>query len=245
MNRHIVVASVLLGTACVASGQSAIPDNAPASRNAAVPFSVSPTEPLTLVQPLSSNLLAAPANLTFSNGSTLSVPSASPDPSPAAAPAPKFLYGGRDDFRWQLAIGVDWLRFRSNVFNASAVGIKASVTYFTNDWFGIEGNVATAFATQILQAEHVKLFTFGGGPKIAWRERRWEPWAHAIIGGAHELPKIAAQGKTSFATELGGGADYRFNPRFSGRLEGDWVHTSFFSQTQNNFELMGGVVFHF
>jgi len=243
MKRHIVVASLLLGTACVATGQYQIPDNPPANRNVAVQFSASPSEPLTLVQLLSSNLSATTANLTFSTASASPAESAVPDPSPT--PAPKFLYGGRDDFRWQLAIGADWLRFRSNIFNASAVGIKSSVTYFTNDWFGVEGNVATAFAPQIFDREHVKLLTFGAGPKIAWRERRWEPWAHAIIGGAHELPQVADQGKTSFATELGGGADYRFNPRFSGRLEGDWVHTSFFSHTQNNFELMGGVVFHF
>lgn len=245
MKRHIAVASLLLGTAYVASGQYEIPDNPPANRNVAVQFSASPAERLTMVQPLSSNLPAIPANWTFSTASASPGETAIPDPSPTPSPDPKFLYGGRDDFRWQLAIGADWLRFRSNVFNASAVGIKTSVTYFTNDWFGVEGNVATAFAPQIYQAEHVKLLTFGAGPKIAWRERRWEPWAHAIIGGAHELPQVAGQGKTSFATELGGGADYRFNPRFSGRLEGDWVHTSFFSHTQNNFELMGGVVFHF
>lgn len=245
MKRHIVVASVLLGTACVASGQYEIPNNPPANRNEAAQFSASPSEPLTLVQPLSSSLLAAPANLTFPPAAAPSAASASSDASPTPAPTPKFLYGGRDDFRWQLAIGVDWIRFRSNIFNASGVGIKASGTYFTNDWFGIEGNIATAFAPQIYQAEHVKLLTFGAGPKIAWRERRWEPWAHAIIGGAHEQPQVAGQGKTSFATELGGGADYRINPRFSGRMEADWVHTSFFSHSQNNFELMGGVVFHF
>lgn len=243
MKRHIVVASVLLGTAGIASGQYEIPDNPPADRNVAAQFSASSAEPLRLVQPLASNSASATANSTIWTAAVPSAESARPDPSPA--PAPKFLYGGRDDFRWQLGIGVDWVRFRSNVFNASAVGVKASVTYFTNDWFGVEGNVLTGFAPQILDREHVKLLTFGGGPKIAWRERRWEPWVHAIIGAAHEVPQISGQGKTSFATELGGGADYRFNPRFSGRLEADWVHTSFFSRTQNNFELMGGVVFHF
>src|SRR5690348_5348294 len=131
MKRHILVASVLLGTACVASGQYEIPDNPPANRNAAAQFSASSSEPLTLVQPLSSSLLAAPANLTFPPAAAPSAASASSDASPTPAPTPKFLYGGRDDFRWQLAIGVDWIRFRSNIFNASGVGIKASGTYFT------------------------------------------------------------------------------------------------------------------
>jgi len=47
----------------------------------------------------------------------------------------------------KLALGVTWIRFRSSIFNASAVGLKTSVTYFTNEWFGIEGNVSAAFAT--------------------------------------------------------------------------------------------------
>jgi opacity protein-like surface antigen len=137
------------------------------------------------------------------------------------------------------------MRFRSSIFNASAVGIDSSVTYFTNEWFGIEGDVATAFAPDIYDREHVKLLVYGAGPKIAWQQNKWEPWMHAIVGGAHEQPQTAGNSKNAFAVEAGGGADYRFNPRLSGRLEADWVHTSFFSQSQNNFKLMGGVVFHF
>lgn len=243
MKRQIVLAGLSLATACVARAQFEVPDNPPVNRNVAAKFCASPSEALALIWPLSVSASASTINTAFSASSALPAESATPDPSPA--PDPKFLYGGRNDFRWQLAIGADWLRFRSKFFNASAVGIKSSVTYFTNDWFGVEGNVAADFAPQILAQEHVKTVTFGGGPKIAWRERRWEPWAHAIFGGAHEQPKLADFGKTSFAIELGGGADYRINPRFSGRLEADWVHTSFFSQTQNNFELMGGFVFHF
>jgi len=242
MKRQLSVAFLLLGTACAAGAQDATPpDTNSASRNVAPEFTAAPTKTLTL--------LAAPVNATAPAVATSSVPPtsdseatyAAPDP----APTPKFLYGGRDDFRWQLAIGADWIRFRSSRFNASAVGLKTGVTYFTNDWFGIEGTVTTGFAPTILDNEHVKLLTYGVGPKIAWREKRWEPWAHAIFGGAHEQPQTADASRNAFDIELGGGADYRFNPRFSGRLEGDWVRTTFFSQSQNNFVLMGGVVFHF
>jgi len=168
-----------------------------------------------------------------------------PGPVPAPAPEPKILFGGRDDYRWQLALGVVWYRFRSNIFNASAVGTKTSVTYFTNEWFGIEGDVTAAFAPTIQDNEHVKLLVYGAGPKIAWRQRRWEPWMHAIVGGIHEQPQTAGNSKNAFAIEAGGGADYRWNPRLSSRLEADYARTTFFSRTQNNFELMGGFVFHF
>src|SRR5712692_11272871 len=169
------------------------------------------------------------------------VPLAAAEPA-APSPKPKFVYGSRDDFRWQLGLAATWVRFRSSIFNASAVGFKTSVSYFTNEWFGIEGNVTAAFAPQIFDREHVKLAIYGAGPKIARRRHNWEPWLHAIIGASHEQPQVGGGfSRNSFAVEAGGGADYRFNPRLSGRLEGNWVHTSFFALTQNNFELNGGV----
>jgi hypothetical protein len=164
----------------------------------------------------------------------------------APAPKPKFLYSRSDIVRWEIGLGVTWIRFRSSVFNASAVGLKTSVTYNTNEWFGIEANVSAAFAPQIYDRAHVKLLVYGAGPKIAWhRYKRWDPWLHAILGGAHELPQTAGNGKNGFALQLGGGVDYNFNYRFSGRLAGDLVRTSFFGQNQNNFQLTAGIVLHF
>jgi hypothetical protein len=246
MKRQLAVVFVVLGAACAASAQESGPGSQPPVRNVAADFSAVPAPSVNLFQPDSAFAFAAPAP-NFAQPSALPAPlaNAEPDASPSPAPDPKFIYGGRDDFRWQLGIGADWIRFRGSLFNASAVGVNTSVTYFTNEWFGVEGNMSADFAPQILDREHVKLLTYGAGPKIAWRERKWEPWAHAIVGGAHEQPQTAGNSKDSFAVKLGGGADYRFNPRLSGRLEGDWVRTGFFSQSQNNFELMGGVVFHF
>jgi hypothetical protein len=252
MKRQLSVAILLLGTACGAAAQDGgSSDTSAINRNVAAEFSASPTESLTLWDAAGSVELAPVASASFSPvllpvlGAAEPGPAAEAAPAPEAPPKPKFLYGGRDDFRWQLAIGADWFRFRSSIFNASAVGVKTGVTYFTNDWFGVEGTVTTGFAPTIFANDHVKLLTYGAGPKIAWREKRWEPWAHAIFGGAHEEPQTAGNSKNGFDIELGGGADYRVNPRFSARLEGDWVRTTFFSQTQNNFVLMGGAVFHF
>lgn len=161
------------------------------------------------------------------------------------SPQPKFHMGGRDDYRLQLGFGVNWFRFQNSAFNANAVGIKTSVTYFLNNWFGVEGIVSAAFAPEIFDREHVKTLLYGLGPKIAWRARRWEPWLHGIVGGAHEQPQVVADGRNAFGFQIGGGADYRFNPRFSGRLEGNYVRTYFFGQTQNNYEGTAGIVVHF
>jgi hypothetical protein len=245
MKRQLVFLSLMLGATCAASAQEAVPDSQPANGNVAAIFSAAPVASANLFQPDASLALFPTTN--FAPAPAFARPPATPapDPAPAPAPDPKFLYGGRDDFRWQLGIGIDWLRFRNSIFDASAVGVKSSVTYFTNDWFGIEGNVSATFAPEIFDREHVKVLVYGAGPKVALREKKWEPWAHAILGGSHEHPQTGDNTKDAFAIEAGGGADYRFNPRFSGRLEADWVRTTYFSQTQNNFELMAGVVFHF
>lgn len=173
------------------------------------------------------------------------VPSAALSGDPEPAPDPKFLYGGRDDYRWQLGLGLSWERFNSSIFNASAVGLNTSISYYLNNWLGVEGNVMTGFAPEIFDREHVKLLNFTGGPRIAWRQRRWEPWVHGLIGLAHEQPQTAGNSRNTFAVQAGGGADFRLNPRLSFRLQGDWIHTLFFGQSQNNFALVGGVVIHF
>jgi len=245
MKRQLVVLSLMLGAACAAGAQDAVPDNQSVNRNVAAIFSVAPLPAASLSQPAAAAAFSSALAFAPPAAPASALGSPVPDASPSPSPDPKFVYGGRDDFRWQLAIGADWIRFRSSIFNASAVGINTSVTYFTNEWFGIEGNVSTGFAPEIFDREHVKLLVYGAGPKIAWREKKWEPWAHAIFGGSHEQPQTADHSRNSYAIEAGGGADYRFNPRLSGRLEGDWVRTGFFSQSQNNFQLMGGVVFHF
>jgi hypothetical protein len=161
------------------------------------------------------------------------------------SPKPRFVYGGRDDFRWQLGVSLAWVRFNSSVFNVNAIGIKTSVAYFLNEWLGVEGSVTAAFSPTTIGTHHVNLVIYGGGPKVAWRQRRWEPWLHGIIGGAREQPQTAAGSRSSYALEAGGGADYRWNPHLSFRAEGNYLRTGFFGQSQNNFELAGGAVLHF
>jgi len=162
-----------------------------------------------------------------------------------AAPEPKYVYGSRDDFRFQLALGVLLLRFRSPFYYATGVGTNTSITYFTNNWVGIEGSVNTAFAPTIRAGEHVKYASYGAGPKIAWRGRKLEPWAHAIFGGAHILPQVADQSQNGFCMNFGGGVDYRIFPHLSARLGADYVKTHFFGLWENNAQAYLDVVLHF
>ena len=249
MNRLLVLGFALLGSVSTAKAQDAV--NVAANQNSAGDFALT-----SAAQPVASRALRlSSSQLALAD---MALASARPTEAPIVetalpaseamaepAPTPKFLYGGRDDYRFQLGLGFAWTRFRSQQFNASAIGLNTSLSYYTNDWFAVEGSVSAGFAPELPNGDTVKLLFYGIGPKIAWRQRRWEPWMHALVGGVHEQPQTAAGGRNAFALEAGGGADYRINPRLSGRLQADWIRTSLFSATQNNFQLTGGIVIHF
>jgi len=211
---------------------------APEATNVAADFSETSAAQVNLLQPgdgARSLALATPAD-----------PAASASAAePAAEPRPRFVFGLRDDYRWQLGVGLEFFRFQSSRIDASLVGENTTVTYFTNDWFAVEGNLVTGFAPQIYDNEHVKYFGGGGGVRIGSRRARWEPWAHALAGGGHLQPQTAGASRTAFSVQAGGGVDFRLNSRLSLRAEGDYVFTTFFSQHQNNYQGLAGVVFHF
>jgi len=88
--------------------------------------------------------------------------------------------------------------------------------------------------------EHNVLF----GPRVSVPVGKWRPFAEAEFGVGH-VNANAAGSDTSFATALGGGIDYRLIRLFAWRLQGDYVHTSFFGNHQNNVRISTGLVFRF
>ena len=252
MRKRLVIVSLLLvfsnGMAAASFAQergetgNAAREAALADLSAAMNFATSP------VPQNAKNFwpLAAPATKTFPNSSALlATTNSAPRADAAPAPAPKWIYGSREDFRWQLGIGPVFFRFRSSIINGNMGGVNTSLVYYTSEWFGIEGNVTAAFGPTVFANEHKKLALYGAGSRIIWRRQGWEPWAHAIFGGVHFFPQTALGSQNAFALQLGGGADLRRTPLLSIRLGGDWVHTRLFSEGQNNLQIFGGVVFHF
>jgi hypothetical protein len=192
-------------------------------------------------------LVPAVSLRTISSTASLAANSFSP-PLAAAAPAPepKFIYGSRDDYRFQLGFAYTYVRFRSSLIDASLNGINTSLVWYANEWFGVEGDVAAAFSSKmIFDREHVKFLTITGGPRIAWRQRKWEPFMHFLAGFVHLQPQTLGNDRTALAYTAGGGVDLRWRPQLSFRIQGDWVRTRLFSETQNNYQIAAGLVFHF
>jgi opacity protein-like surface antigen len=214
-----------------------------AQSNAAADFASTSAEAKTPVA-----FFGAPAASRLPNLTSLAEPRGIAEPAealPAAVPDPKFAYGSRDDYRWQVGLGISLVRFRSSFYNATGVGTHTSVTYFTNEWFAVEGAATTSFAPTIFKNDHVKFFDYGGGPKVAWRARKLEPWAHFIAGGMHILPQTAGHSQNGFALQTGGGVDYRFYPHLSLRAEVDWIKTHVLGEWGNSAQANIDIVLHF
>lgn len=204
-----------------------------------------------LIEPLvvSAALPSAPsvaAQSTFAFVPELVLPAAQPA-FPAPATAPQFGGANGDFYKFALGVGYEFVHFKSAPFSANLSGLHTDLSYNFTDWLGVEGNVVSAWGTKVFNSETSKYALYTGGVRIGWgiSARRLTPWAHALVGGVHVNPQTAAGGKNAFATQLGGGADYRLNERLSVRAEGDYVRTQLYSSSQNNFQFNAGIVIHF
>ena len=150
-------------------------------------------------------------------------------------------------YRWDLAIGYEFVHFDSAPFSANLSGVHTDLTYNLNNWFGLEGSLVSAFGSDVLGGEMSKyvLYTVGGRISAGPSRHRFTPWMHILVGGAHVNPQVARESKNGFALQLGGGADWILNQRLSFRGEADYVRTQLYSSSQNNFQFGVGAVLHF
>ena len=200
-------------------------------------------------------LLSSVGAVAQSDISTIAAPSA-----PAAPPAsPQF--GSRNELtEWQISIGYQFNRFSmpSQTANGDTVpafsvndnGLNVSFTRFFRSWVGLEAESAAGFgsgsAPQIPSAASIFV---GGGPRFARRGHgRYEPWGHFLVGLEHfrfTQTATAYGSNNSLALVGGGGVDIHMNQRTAFRVQADYLETSLFKLSQNNWQIGVGVVFNF
>jgi hypothetical protein len=168
--------------------------------------------------------------------SASSLSSAFPEPQPR--PRPQTI--NDDDVRgtWELGLGYTFVRFRSSLFSASMSGLDTTVSYYLRDHLALEGDAANAFS------EDGRYLFYGGGVKISKGKPRLQPFAHALVGGAHIYPR-AAFGNNGFAARLGGGAETRLKNQLWLRIEADYVRSQLYSSGQNNFQATASINYRF
>jgi hypothetical protein len=159
---------------------------------------------------------------------------------PAPQPQPRPQTINDDDVQgvWELGLGYTFVRFQSSLFNASMNGLNTSVSYYVRDHLAVEGDVTAAFS------EDARYLFYGGGVKVSKGNPKLQPFAHALVGGAHIFPR-AATGNNGFAVRLGGGLEGQLQQHIWLRVEGDYVRSQLYSSGQNNFQAVAAIIYRF
>jgi outer membrane protein with beta-barrel domain len=159
---------------------------------------------------------------------------------PAAHPRPRPQTINDDDVRgtWEMGLGYTFVQFRSSLFNARMNGLNTTVSYYLRDHFAVEGSVTSAFS------EDARYLFYGGGVKVSKGNPKLQPFAHALVGGAHIFPR-GATGNNGFAFRVGGGAEARLQEQIWLRVEADYVRSQLYSSGQNNFQAVAAINYRF
>ena len=145
----------------------------------------------------------------------------------------------------------------STVSRPNLNGWEASFEGKLLPWIGLVGDFSGHYGTEDFTqltpggpitssvTGHEQEYLFG--PRLSVPVGKFTPFAEGFVGFAHIHTggSLPTPSNTSLASAVGGGLDYRVFRPLALRVEGDYIHTSFFSAGQNNFRLSVGVVLRF
>lgn len=120
-------------------------------------------------------------------------------------------------------------------------GWQVSGKYKFRDWLGAVADFDGHYGSP--DGVHTSIYTFLFGPEVSW-PTRVSPFAHILVGGGHV--NTSPYGGTSLAAAIGGGIDSRLVHGIYWRIiEGDYLPTRFFGNTQSNVRVSTGIVLKF
>lgn len=146
-------------------------------------------------------------------------------------------------------------------------GWEASANFNANKWFGIKADFDGHYGSPNILSSgtynvDMKFHTFLFGPQLSHRSEKVTAFAHGLFGAAHVKadagiilagtqpravqPRIllpTSDTDTALAMAFGGGFDWNVKKNFAIRvIQGDYLMTKVYSDTQNNFRLSTGIV---
>ena len=119
-----------------------------------------------------------------------------------------------------------------------AHGWEASLTYNWKSWLGLKADFDGHYCCD--QTMHNFLF----GPQINLTRGKLRPYIHGLVGASHGTSG-GTFSDTVLGFAVGGGIDYKVKPSWSWRIaQADLLGTRYGDETQKNFRLSTGLVFH-
>jgi hypothetical protein len=179
---------------------------------------------------------------------------------PAGAAATPPAYNSNSEFPLRLDIGYQFTQFRGiDTMTFHNNGINTSFTGYTGHDFALEFNVDVGFGTApytptpasaTLHLSESDIF-YGGGMRIGPEGRRFEPWAHLLVGGEHMRFTQYSEGPEGIGIDnglgwkVGVGADIKIGPRAFWRVQGDYLGTHMFAGNEANYSVGTSIGFAF
>jgi hypothetical protein len=144
--------------------------------------------------------------------------------------------------------GYQYLRLNNVGGNNSGIDVNAngwdtSLTGYFNKFIGVTGDFSGSYATfnvpngdGTTSSISGHFYSYTGGPVVAFREGKVNPFVHVLVGGAHAgFSPCTNCGQNGFTTLFGGGVDLKVNKAIAVRLiQADWVYYHFGSGPANN-----------
>jgi opacity protein-like surface antigen len=165
--------------------------------------------------------------------------------SPAGSGAPQAVFAGRAPPIWQLAGGYqfNYVNIRGAFPPIGTLGVSGSLVRYIIPKVGVEADAGGGWGAN---ASVSSIFVGGGAHVVFPNRTHFEPWGHAVLGGAHF--SFGAPDSARIATVAwiaGGGVDYRVSPSLAVRIQTDYLGTHFLGAFQRNFQVASSVVWNF
>jgi hypothetical protein len=123
-------------------------------------------------------------------------------------------------------------------------GFDAGATVNITPHWGAAADVSGQYGSLLT------LYNFMIGPQYSLRRDKSKFFVHGFFGKAQTTVNITTSLRNGFesvgrAVAAGGGYDLDLTPRFTLRVQGDYLNTNTFGVTQNDIRVSTGLVFHF
>jgi len=150
--------------------------------------------------------------------------------------------------RWEVFGGYAYRNVDSTTFgfaNRSTLnGFDAEGTFNIKPRWGVTADVGGQYGSQMT------VYNFLIGPQYAMRRDKSKFFVHGLFGKAQDRVDISTSIRNHFesvgrAIVAGGGYDRDLTPRFTFRVQADFLRTDTFGTSQNDIRASTGLVFHF
>ncbi len=150
--------------------------------------------------------------------------------------------------RWEVFGGYAYRNVDSTTFGfvnrSSLDGFDAEGTFNIKPRWGVTADVGGQYGSQMT------VYNFLAGPQYAKRGDKSKFFVHGLFGKAQDRVNITTAISSHVesvgrAIVAGGGYDRDLTPRFTFRVQADYLRTDTFGTTQNDIRASTGLVFHF